>query len=274
MQEIKLFNNEEIRSYYDEIKDEYYFSVIDIIKILTEKDYDKSVFYWRKLKERLKSVSSQTVTNCHGFKMKSKDGKMRLTDCLPTKDVFRLIEEIPSKKAEPFKMWLAQLGKERIDEIFDPEKAINRAITYYRNKGYSEEWITKRLISIKVRNELTDVWKNSGVKEPIEYAILTNELTKARSNYSVKEYKKYKNLTKENLRDNMSDIELLLNQLAELSTKNLIKKDEPASFKDNIEISKKGGTIAKAAKESYEDVTGLKVVTSKNSKDFINKKLK
>lgn len=274
MQEVKLFNNEEIRSYYDETKEEYYFSVIDVIKVLTEKDYNLSRKYWNLLKLRLSEEGSQLVSFCNQLKLKASDGKMRLTDCLATKDVFRLIEEIPSKKAEPFKMWLAQLGKERIDEIYDPEKAINRAISYYRNKGYDDEWITNRLLSIKARNELTDEWKERGITKPYEYAILTNELTRAWSNLTVKEYKNLKGLTLENLRDNMSEIELLINKLAELSTKNISKKEEPNTFKENIDVVKKGGTIAKEAKESYEKHSGIKVVTSKNSNDFKNKKIK
>lgn len=273
MEELKLFNNNEIRTFFDESIGEYYFSIIDIISVLTESDYKKSQNYRAVLKYRLKKEESQLITNCKKLNLKSKDGKMRDTDCLDLKNTFRLIEEISSKKAEPFKIWLAQLGKDRVDEIFDPEKAISRAITYYRNKGYSEEWITNRLISIKIRKELIDEWKNSGINLPIEYAILTNELTKAWSNLTIKEYKKLKNLTKENLRDNMSEIELALNHLAELTVKNLMKSKEPKTFKEDIDIVKKGGRVANKAKESYEDTTGIKVVTSKNLNDFKIKEL-
>ena len=234
-----LFEGNEIRSVWDSKNEDYYFSVIDVIKVLTESD-DPS-HYWRTLKSRMIKEGNQTVTNCDTFKLKAKDGKMRSTDMLDTEGIFRLIESVPSPKAEPFKMWLASLGSERIDEVFDPEKAVNRAVNYYRNKGYSDEWIERRLKAILNRNKLTKVWKENGIKEDYEYGILTNEIYKAWSGMKASEYKKFKGIRKESLRDNMTDIEVALTDLGEIATRELAKKHKPYGLKQNKQIAKRGG---------------------------------
>ena len=261
-----LFEGNEIRSVWDSKNEDYYFSVIDVIKVLTESD-DPS-HYWRTLKSRMIKEGNQTVTNCDTFKLKAKDGKMRSTDMLDTEGIFRLIESVPSPKAEPFKMWLASLGSERIDEVFDPEKAVNRAVNYYRNKGYSDEWIERRLKAILNRNKLTKVWKENGIKEDYEYGILTNEIYKAWSGMKASEYKKFKGIRKESLRDNMTDIEVVLTDLGEIATRELAKKHKPYGLKQNKEIAKRGGNIAKNTRDDLEKELGKSVVSNKNSLNY------
>ncbi|MCQ2977557.1 MAG: hypothetical protein MJ232_06045 [archaeon] len=261
--EIKLFNDKQIRTVWDDEIEDYYFSIIDVIDVLTNSK-DASA-YWRKLKQRLSKEGNQTVTNCHRLKLPAKDGKMRLTDVADTKHLLRIIQSVPSPKAEPFKLWLAQVGKERLDEIADPEKAIERAIQTYRKKGYSEEWITQRIRSIETRKELTAEWQRVGVKEGLEYAILTNEITKAWSGKTVKEYKNYKNLKKEGLRDNMTNLELILNMLAEASTTEISKVEDPSTFDESKDVAVRGGSIAGNARRELEDTTGKKVISKKNS---------
>ena len=260
---IKLFEKHKIRTSWDKEEEKWYFSVIDIVAILTESKDPAS--YWRKLKQRLKIEGNETVTNCHGLKMIAPDGKMRLTDVLDTEGVLRLIQSIPSPKAEPFKLWLAKVGSERIDEMQDPEIAINRALQHYRNLGYSEAWINQRLKSIEVRKDLTDEWKRSGVKDN-QYGFLTDILTEAWSGMKTKQYKEHKGLKKENLRDNMSNMELVLNMLAEVSTTEISKGKNPQTFKENIDVAKEGGSVAKNARHEIESKTGNKIVTSQNAK--------
>ncbi len=264
--EIKHFEGKSIRSVWDREKEEWFFSVIDIIEILTESANPQA--YWRKLKQRLKKEGNETVTNCHGLKMRAPDGKMRVTDVADIQGIFRIIQSIPSPKAEPFKMWLAEVGKERIDEITDPEITIERALQTYLEKGYSREWINQRLQAIQVQKELTDAWQDHGVKEGKEYAILTNEISRAWSGMTTREYKEFKNLKKENLRDNMSSTELILNMLAEAATKNITNADHPEKIEEHIQVSKRGGNAAKAAKETLEKETGKPVITPKTRLTF------
>ena len=241
------------------------FFQIDVVEVLTEsKDANA---YWRKLKQRLIKEGNETVTNCHALKMQAADGKMRLTDCLSTEQLLRLVQSIPSPKAEPFKMWLAQVGKERLDEIADPEKAIQRGADFYRAKGYTEKWINQRLQTIEMRKELTDEWKNRSIEKETDYAILTNEMTKAWSGLSVKEYKNLKGLKKENLRDNMTNIELVLNMLAEVTTTAISKTKEPETFSQNINVAKEGGTVAKNARTDIENRIGKSVISPLNAQD-------
>ena len=262
---IKIFENKQVRTLWNTDEEEWYFAVVDIIEVLTDSPNPQT--YWRVLKKRLKDEGNETVTNCNALKMLAKDGKNRLTDCLDTKGVLRLVQSIPSPKAEPFKMWLAQVGSERLDEIADPEKAILRGADFYRAKGYTEGWINQRLQTIEMRKKLTDEWKERGVKEGVEYAILTDEMTKAWSGMSVKEYKKLKGLKKENLRDNMTDIELVLNMLAEVTTTALSKKEQPNTFAKNVKVAKKGGSLAKQTRQGYEDLLGESVVSPLNASD-------
>ena len=264
--EIKHFEGKSIRSVWDREKEEWFFSVIDIIEILTESANPQA--YWRKLKQRLKKEGNETVTNCHGLKMRAPDGKMRVTDVADIQGIFRIIQSIPSPKAEPFKMWLAEVGKERIDEITDPEITIERALQTYLEKGYSREWINQRLQAIQVRKELTDAWQDHGVKEDKEYAILTNEISRAWSGMTTREYKEFKNLKKENLRDNMSSTELILNMLAEAATKDITNADHPEKIEEHIQVAKRGGNVAKVAKETLEKETGKPVITPKNAVDL------
>ena len=268
MSNIKVFEDRKIRTRWNEQEEDWYFSVVDVIAALTD-SFDPTA-YWRKLKQRLKEEGNETVTNCHALKMIAKDGKQRLTDVVNTKDLLRLVQSIPSKKAEPFKMWLAQVGSDRLDEIADPEKAMQRGADFYRAKGYSPEWITQRLLSIKIRKELTDEWKERGIEKESDYAILTNELTKAWSGRDVKSYKALKNLKKESLRDNMTDIELTINQLAELTTKTLSQQEKPETFAKSKDVARRGGKVAKNARDEFERATGIKVVSSVNA---TNKKL-
>ena len=258
-----LFEGNEIRSIWDSEKEDYYFSVVDVIGVLTESS--DSSHYWRTLKSRMIKEGNETVTNCDRFKLKAKDGKMRITDMLDTEGIFRLIESVPSPKAEPFKMWLASLGKERIDEVFDPEKAIDRAIDYYRKKGYSDIWIEVRLKGILNRKKLTDVWKENGITENYEYAMLTNEIYKNWSGMKAQEYKDFKGIRKESLRDNMTDIEVILTDLGEVTARDIAKQERPQGLKDNLDVAKRGGEVSKIARESYELQTGHSAITNKNS---------
>ena len=260
-----LFEGNEIRSVWDSNKEDYYFNVVDVIAVLTDNDYQKSRNYWKWLKSKLNNEGSELVSNTNQLKMKSTDGKYYNTDVLDTKGILRLIESVPSPKAEPFKLWLAQVGSDRIDEVFDPEKAINRAITYYRNKGFSDDWINARLHGILNRNKLTDAWKDTGITENYEYAILTNEIYKTWSNMTAREYKDLKGIRKESLRDNMTDIEVVLAELGEITTRDIVRKEKPKGLNENIEIAKRGGNVAKIAKENYEKETDSKAISSNNA---------
>jgi hypothetical protein len=268
---IKLFNEKQIRTHWDDEQGKWYFSIVDVIAVLTESVDPQA--YWRKLKQRLKEEGNETVTNCHGLKMQAADKKMRLTDVADTEQLFRLIQSIPSPKAEPFKMWLARVGRERIDEIEDPEIGIDRLMETYLKKGYSKEWINQRLKSIEIRKELTDEWETRGVKKGQEYAILTDEITSAWSGFTTKQYKNFKDLRKENLRDHMTNIELVLNMLADASTTEISKKIKPKTFIKSKEVAKKGGSVAKAARIQLEKNTGENVVTPLNAKNLNNKEL-
>ena len=270
MANIKMFEERKVRTEWDAEKDDWWFSVVDIIGILTDNNYQGARKYWNKLKQRLAEEGSELVTFCHRLKLVAQDGKLRETDVLDTKGILRLVQSIPSPKAEPFKMWLAQVGNERLEEIADPEKAIIRAGEFYRAKGYTQGWINQRLQTIEVRKELTDEWKLRGIEKEKDYAILTNEMTRAWSGFTVQEYKQFKGLKKENLRDNMTNIELVLNMLAEVTTTDLSRIQEPTTFNESKQIAIKGGTLAKSTKEQYEQMLGQKVVSPLNAK---NKKL-
>lgn len=261
-----LFEGSEIRSIWDSEKEEYYFSVVDVIKALTDsKDARK---YWSVLKTRLKKEGSQVTTNCSQLKMLASDGKIRLRDAMKTNDILRLIESVPSPKAEPFKVWLANLGSERIDEVFDPEIAINRAVEYYRRRGYDENWIKARLAGIVDRFKLTDVWRESGISENYEYGILTNEIYKSWSGMKASEYKEFKGIRKESLRDNMTDVEIALTDLGELATRELAKEHKPYGLEENKEIAKRGGNIAKITRENLEHELGRAVISNENSLNY------
>ena len=264
---IKVFENKQVRTLWNADEEEWYFSVVDVCNVLADSASKDSGAYWRKLKQRLKNEGSEVVTNCHGLKMQASDGKMRETDCLDTKGVLRLVQSIPSPKAEPFKMWLAQVGSERLDEIADPEKAILRGADFYRAKGYTEGWINQRLQTIEMRKELTDEWKSRGIEQEKDYAILTNEMTKAWSGLSVKEYKELKGLKKENLRDNMTNIELVLNMLAEVTTTAISKREQPDTFEESKTIAKRGGKVAKNARTDIESQLGQSVISPLNASD-------
>ena len=263
-----LFEGKEIRSIWDSEKEEYFFSVVDVISALTNNDYQKSRNYWKWLKNKLNSEGSELVSDTNQLKMQAKDGKFRETDTLDTKGIFRLIESIPSSKAEPFKIWLANLGSERIDEVFDPEIAIRRAINYYKKRGYDDSWIERRLKGILDRNKLTDVWKENGITEDYEYGILTNEIYKTWSGMRANEYKAFKGLRKESLRDNMTDIEVALTDLGELATRELVKKHQPYGLKENKDMAKRGGKIAKITRDNLEQELGEDIVTNKNALNY------
>lgn len=268
-----LFENKEIRSIWDSEKEDYYFSVVDVIAALT--DSKDSRDYWYRLKIRMtEEEKSELSTKCRQLKMKAKDGKFRKTDTLDTKGILRLIESVPSPKAEPFKLWLAQMGSDRIDEIFDPEIAIKRAVNYYRNRGYSDKWIERRLKGILDRNKLTDVWKENGIKGNNEYAILTNEIYKSWSGMKASEYKEYKNIRKESLRDNMTDIEIALTDLGEIATRELAIEHKPYGLEENKKVAKMGGHAAKVARDDIEKNLGRTVISNKNSLNYkyINQK--
>jgi len=262
-----LFESSEIRSIWDSEKEEYYFSVVDVISALTDSSNPRN--YWNMLKKRLtEEEKSELYTKCVQLKMKAKDGKFRETDTLDTKGIFRLIESVPSPKAEPFKLWLSSLGKERIDEVFDPEIAIKRAITYYKNRGYDDKWIEARIKAILSRNKLTDVWKESGITENYEYAILTNEIYKTWSGKTASEYKAYKGIRKENLRDNMTDIEVVLSDLSEIATRELAKEHKPYGLNENRQIARLGGHAAKVARDDIEKNLGKSVISNKNALNY------
>ena len=265
-----LFEEKEIRSVWNSEKEEYYFSVIDVISALTDSKIPKR--YWTDLKNKLTNEGSELYENIVRLKMRAQDGKLRETDTLDTKGIFRLIESVPSPKAEPFKLWLARVGKERIDETYDPEITINRALETYRRKGYSEEWINQRLKTIDVRKEFTDELQRSGINSQRDFAILTNVLTQTWSGYSVKEYKNLKGLKKENLRDNMTNMELVLNMLAETSSTEISKGTNPNGFDESKKVVIQGGTIAKIAKEQLEKETGKKIVSNKNAAELRSEK--
>ncbi len=263
---IKLFNEKQVRCQWDAEKELWYFSIVDIIEVLTESPRARK--YWNALKTKLLEEGSEVSQKLGQLKMLAPDGKMRETDVADTETLFRLIQSIPSPKAEPFKLWLAKVGYERIEEIQDPELGIDRAMQYYKQKGYSDAWINQRLKSIEIRKELTDEWKTRGVKEGVEYAILTGEITKAWPGLSVKEYKTLKDLKKENLRDNMTNLELVINMLAEATTTEISKEQNPETFDDSKRIAKKGGTIAGNTRKEIEKETGKKIVTPLNAKNI------
>jgi len=265
--EIKIFEDKKVRSLWDEENEKWQISIIDVVAVLTESFAPNA--YWRKLKQRLKKEGNETVTNCHGLKMLAPDGKMRLTDVADTEQLFRLIQSIPSPKAEPFKLWLAKVAAERLDEMQDPELSIDRALEQYMNLGYSENWINQRLKSIEIRKELTDEWKKRGLKEGVQFATLTDIITKAWSDKTTKEYKILNGLKKENLRDNMTNTELILSMLAEASTKDISAAIEPKSFEASKKVAKQGGNIAKVALKELEARTGKKVVSALNAKNTI-----
>ncbi|HEY9168149.1 MAG TPA: Bro-N domain-containing protein [Lutibacter sp.] len=267
---LKFFEQKLVRSLWNEEEEKWYFSIVDVVAILTESKDAQA--YWRKLKQRLKAEGNQTVTNCHGLKMIAADGKMRMTDVADTAQLFRLIQSIPSPKAEPFKLWLAQVGSERLDEMQDPELSIDRALEHYLQLGYSESWINQRLKSIEIRKELTDEWKSKGLKEGTQFAILTDIITKAWSEKTTKEYKILKGLKKENLRDNMTNTELILNMLAEASTKDISQAINPKNFKESQKVAQQGGNVAKVALKELEDKTGKKVVTAISAKTLLENK--
>ena len=260
---IQLFENQRIRTAWDEEKEEWYFSIVDVVGVLT--DSVDPTAYWRKLKQRLKAEGNETVTNCHGLKMTAHDGKKRLTDVADTEQLLRIIQSIPSPKAEPFKLWLAQVGRERIEETIDPELTIERALETYLKKGYTREWINQRLQAIQVRKELTDEWDVRGVQKGVEYAILTDEISRAWSGMSTRQYKNLKGLKKENLRDNMTTLELVLNMLAEATTTEISKQKAPVTLSENIDVARAGGKVAGDARKAIETQTGVPVITSKNA---------
>ena len=261
----KLFNNETIRTVWDNEQEKYYISVVDIVGVISDSKDKQS--YWRKLKQRLKEEGNKTVTNCHALKLKAQDGKYRMTDVVDIEGMFRIIESIPSKNAEPIKQWLAHLGKERIDEIFDPSITVQRAIDTYRAKGYPEEWIIKRIKGIQDRKKLTDTWNEHGVSTEKEYAILTNEIYKEWSGFTAKGYKDYKGLRKESLRDNMTDIEVALADLGEIATRELAKKKNPVGLEENKVIARKGGNVSKVARTQLESELNESVISKDN---FLN----
>ena len=266
---IKIFEDKRIRTAWNEETEEWYFSVVDVVAVLTDQvDYQCARNYWKVMKKRLKDEGNETVTNCNQLKMRAADGKMRLTDVADTEQLLRIVQSIPSPKAEPFKMWLAQVGRERIEETIDPELTIERALETYLKKGYTREWINQRLQAIQVRKELTDEWDARGVQKGIEYAILTDEITKAWSGMTTRKYKNLKGLTKENLRDNMSTLELVLNMLAEATTTELSKAHNPQTFEENRELAKRGGKYAGNARKEIESDTGKPVITSKNATEL------
>ena len=270
---IQLFEGKQIRTIWDDEKEKWFFSVVDIVSALTDNDYQSGRKYWKTLKMRLKKEgNNELVTNCYQLKMESSDGKFYNTDVADTEQLLRIVQSIPSKKAEPFKMWLAKVGRERIDEIYDPEITINRALDTYRRKGYSEDWINQRLKTIDVRKEFTDELQRSGINSQKDFAILTNILTQTWSGYSVKEYKNLKGLKKENLRDNMTNIELVLNMLAETSSTEISKGTNPFGFEESKNTVIQGGSIAKIAKEQIEKASGKKITTSKNANNLKEQK--
>ena len=263
---IKLFESKQIRTVWDEEREKWYFSVVDVVAALT--DSVDATAYWRKLKQRLKEEGNETVTNCHTLKLIAADGKQRLTDVADSEQLLRLIQSIPSKKAEPFKLWLARVGRERLDQLQDPELSIQQALRDYKRLGYSDNWINQRLKSIEIRKDLTDQWDQHGVKDSLGYATLTDIIYQAWAGKSAKEYKKFKGLKKENLRDNMTNEELVLNMLAELSTTSITRSENPATLKENMDVAARGGKVARVAREELEAQTGKKVVSPLSAKRF------
>ena len=265
--QIQLFENAKIRIVWDDEAEKYYFSVVDVIAILTESANPQT--YWRVLKKRLSDEGFETVTSCNALKLPAADGKMRLTDVADLEQILRIVQSIPSKKAEPMKRWLAQVGSERIQQMIDPELAIQQAVADYKKQGYSDKWIANRVKSIDARNELTNEWKRAGLKEGRDFAILTDLITKTWSGKTTKEYKQFKGLTKENLRDNMSTIELALNTLAEASTTEISKRKNPKTMQQNMQVAKEGGNVAKAARQQLENTIGESVVSPIKASDYI-----
>lgn len=263
---IKLFEEKKVRVEWNENNEKWYFSIVDVVAILTNADYKKAQNYWKVLKHRLKAEGSELVTNCNQLKMRAADGKKYLTEVADTEQLLRLIQSIPSPKAEPFKLWLAKVGRERIDELEDPEITINRALETYLKKGYSENWVNQRLKSIEIRKGLTDEWDRGGVKKGLEYALLTDEITKAWAGLTTKEYKKLKDLKKENLRDNMTNMELVLNMLAEVSATEISQVQNPKGLQQHKKVARASGEVAHKARLEFEKKTGKKVVTSLNAK--------
>ena len=271
--EIKIFDDKKVRTLWDAEQEKWYLSIVDVIAVLTDQtDYQAARNYWKVLKHRLLKEGNETVTNCNRLKLPAEDGKMRMTDVADAEQLFRLIQSIPSPKAEPFKLWLAQVGSERLDEMQDPELSIDRALEQYLKLGYSENWINQRLKSIEIRKELTDEWRKRGLKEGVQFATLTDIITKAWSDKTTKEYKILKGLKKENLRDNMTNTELILNMLAEASTKDISSATNPKGFQESKKVAKQGGNVAKVARKELEARTGKKVVTSLNAKSALQLK--
>lgn len=263
MKDLMKFENKQVRSHWDAEEEKWYFSIVDVIAVLT--DSVDPTAYWRKLKQRLKAEGNETVTNCHALKMRAADGKMRMTDVADTEQLLRLIQSVPSPKAEPFKQWLAKVGSQRLDQLQDPELSIQQALQDYRRLGYSDDWINQRLKSIEIRKELTDEWQRTGITDNKDFAVLTNILTKTWSGKTVKEYKQHKGLKKQNLRDNMTSTELILNMLAEASTKDISQANNPNTFDQSMTIAKQGGNVAKVAREELERQTGKSVISSDNA---------
>ncbi|NDV59795.1 Bro-N domain-containing protein [Bacteroides sp. 519] len=263
---LKLFEDKKVRTVWDDEQEKWYFAIVDVVAVLTDSTNPQA--YWRKLKQRLKEEGNETVTNCHALKLRAADGKMRITDVADTEQLFRLIQSIPSPKAEPFKQWMAQVASDRIDQLQDPELSIDQAIMDYKRLGYSDNWINQRIKSIEVRKELTDEWQRSGI-DGIQYASLTDIITKEWSGRTTKEYKKLKGLKKENLRDNMTNIELALNTLAEASTTEISKSKNPKGFNQNATVAISGGSVAKAARQQLESQLGRSVITSQKAQDYL-----
>jgi len=267
---IKLFEERKVRTIWDDTHEKWYFSIVDVVAILADsKDLLTARKYWNKLKERLKKEGNETVSNCHQLKLEAADGKMRLTDVADTEQLFRLIQSIPSPKAEPFKLWMAEVASTRIDQLQDPERSIEQAVADYRRLGYSEAWINQHIKSIEVRKELTDEWKRTGVKEGVEYATLTDIITQQWSGFTTKEYKQYKGLKKENLRDNMTNLEMAFNILAEASTTELSKQRDPQGVEEQKKVAKEGGSVAKVARKQLEAQLGRSVISPTKAKDYL-----
>ena len=266
-QAIQLFEERKVRTVWDDQEEKWYFSIVDVCGVLT--DSKDATAYWRKLKQRLKAEGNETVTNCHALKLRAADGKMRMTDVADTEQLFRLIQSIPSPKAEPFKQWMAQVASQRIDQMQDPEKSIDQAIIDYKRLGYSDAWINQRIKSIEVRKELTDEWKRTGVHEGLEYASLTDIITREWSGFTTKQYKHHKGLKKENLRDNMTNLEIALNILAEASTTEISKQRDPKGYRQQARVAKEGGSVAKAARNQLESKLGRSVISSAKASDYL-----
>ena len=263
---LQLFETKKVRTIWDDEQEKWYFAIVDVVAVLTGSADPQA--YWRKLKQRLKEEGNQTVTDCHAFKMQAADGKMRLTDVADTEQLFRLIQSIPSPKAEPFKIWMSQVASNRLEQMQDPELSIEQAMADYKRLGYSDSWINQRLKSIEIRKELTDEWNRTGVIEGYQYATLTDIITQEWSGFKTKEYKQFKGLKKESLRDNMTNVELILNSLAEASTTEISKQKDPSGFEENKVVAKEGGEVAKIAREQLEAKIGKAIISSKNAKDF------